>query len=85
MARVESGGKLSIVSYGPGDQIVLRSSALMDERMGELRLSRLISPIAWHQVVFLFTDHKGLTEDPAFSDNLLFLLLEKPKFQQTGL
>jgi hypothetical protein len=78
MARVESGGKLSIVSYGPGDQIVLRSSALMDERKGELRFSRLISPVAWHQVVFLFSDHKGLTEDPGFSDNLLYILLEKP-------
>lgn len=25
---------------------------------------------------FLFTDHLGLTRDPAFTDNVLFLLLE---------
>ena len=30
-------------------------------------------------MLFLFTDHLGLTADPAFSNNLLYLLLEDPR------
>jgi len=30
-------------------------------------------------VLFLFRDHLGLTQDPAFIDNLLYLLLEEPR------
>jgi hypothetical protein len=30
-------------------------------------------------VTFLFTDHLGLTRDPAFADNVLYLLLEDPR------
>jgi hypothetical protein len=55
---------------------VLRSSALLDERVGQPWEPRLRSPIPWTQVHFLFTDHLGLTRDPAFTDNVLFLLLE---------
>ncbi|MBK7975503.1 MAG: hypothetical protein IPK07_20210 [Deltaproteobacteria bacterium] len=39
---------------------------------------RLVSPIPWSSVTFLFTDHLGLTQDPAFTDNVLYLLLERP-------
>ena len=55
---------------------MLRSSALLDERVGQPWEPRLRSPIPWTQVYFLFTDHLGLTRDPAFTDNVLFLLLE---------
>jgi hypothetical protein len=29
--------------------------------------------------MFLFSDHLGLTKDPAFTDNVLYLLLEDPR------
>jgi len=33
-------------------------------------------PIEWDQVLFLFSDHLDLTKNPAFTDNLLYFLLE---------
>jgi hypothetical protein len=52
----------------------------MDERAGRGETSsRLVSPIAWSDVTFLFTDHVGLTKYPAFTDNVLYLLLESPR------
>lgn len=72
------GGGTSVVARRPGDGTVLRSSALLDERVGQAWSPRLRSPIGWDQVMFLFRDHLGLTSDPVFSDNVLFLLLEAP-------
>jgi len=37
-----------------------------------------VSPIDWSQVVFLFRDHLELTRSQEFTDNVLFVLLEKP-------
>ncbi len=76
---IEEDGTLDLLESAPGDGIVLRSSALMDERLSGAWEPRLVSPIPWHQVTFLFTDHLGLTRDPAFSDNALYLLLEAPR------
>lgn len=73
-------GEVSIAQTGPGDGSVLRASALLDERLGQEKSGRLRSPIAWSGVQFLFSDHLGLTEDPAFADNVLFLLLEQPRW-----
>jgi pimeloyl-ACP methyl ester carboxylesterase len=78
-ARFGSDGNLSIVEKGPGDGTVLRSSALMDERQTDRRKERLISPIHWTQVLFLFSNHLDLTKDPAFTDNLLYFLLESQR------
>jgi len=72
-------GELQVIEKAPGDGTVLRTSALMDERVEQDRATRLESPIAWDRVTFLFQDHLGLTSDPTFSDNLLFLLLEQPE------
>jgi len=74
-------GIIKIAAHAAGDGTVLRSSALSDERL-DPRVDwspRLASPIAWRQITFLFTDHLGLTSDPAFTDNVLFMLLEMPK------
>ena len=62
-----------------GDGTVLRSSALMDERVGAEWAPFLQSPIHWNQAFFLFHDHLGITKDPLFTDNLLYLLLEAPR------
>ncbi len=56
----------------------MRSSALLDERVGGEWRPAPSTPIAWSGVHFLFTDHIGLTRDPAFADNVLHLLLESP-------
>lgn len=71
-------GKFEITDYAPGDGTVTRENALMDERQGGYWTARLKSPIHWSGVTFLFSDHLGLTKDPAFSDNVLFILLEQP-------
>jgi len=79
-ARVDpSNGHLWFDEHRPGDGTVLRSSALMDERGNADWKPQLISPIQWKQIHFLFTDHLGLTQDAAFTDNVLYLLLESPQ------
>lgn len=79
--RVDNRGTLTVTAWQPGDGRVSRPSALMDERFstGVKWTPRLSSPIAWSNVNFLFADHLGLTSDPGFSDNILFLLLESPR------
>jgi len=80
-ASVIKAGKqkdLEVIDWQAGDHTVLRSSALMDERIGAEWQPTLKSPIKWDEVTFLFTNHIGLTKDPVFSDNILYFLLEKP-------
>lgn len=72
-------GSVRVAERGPGDDTVLRTSTLLDERVGRPWTPRLVSPIEWSAVTFLFTDHLGLTTSPAFADNVLFLLLEAPR------
>lgn len=72
-------GRLSVHEQGPGDGTVTRQSALLDERVGGTWQPMLVSPIDWTQVTFLFDDHLGLTKDPAFTDNVLYVLLEAPR------
>ena len=72
-------GRLRTVAVGPGDKTVLRSSALMDERLDGDWTPRLRTPIDWTGVNFLFQDHLGITRSPEFSDEVLYLLLEAPR------
>jgi hypothetical protein len=72
-------GSYEIIERGPGDGTVLRSSALNDERVGGDWQPELVSPIDWTNVMFLFADHLGLTQDEAFADNVLYWLLEEPR------
>jgi hypothetical protein len=75
----DSSGRLTRTASAPGDGTVLRTSAIMDEReTGEWRPG-VVSPIAWTDVTFLFADHLALTRDPAFTDNILYRLLESPR------
>jgi hypothetical protein len=78
-AQINPGRGIKIIKTGPGDGTVLRSSALMDERMSNHLNRRLESPIYWSQVHFIFSDHLGLTKNPAFTDNVLYFLLESPR------
>ncbi len=74
--------RVETVSRAAGDGTVLRSSALMDERLALLPSQRPMlpvqSPIDFTGVMFLFQDHIGITRSPEFTDNVLFLLLESP-------
>lgn len=80
VASVANGRHLPHVSgLAPGDGTVTRASALMDERLGAEWQRELLSPIRWSSVLFVFRDHLGLTQDPAFADNLLYQLLEAPR------
>jgi hypothetical protein len=63
---------------GPGDGVVLRSSALLDERAGAPWKARLRSPIAWDSVTFVPGTHLGITHHPVTVDNVLYLLLDQP-------
>jgi len=72
-------GDLVMLERAPGDDTVTRWSALMDERTGQDWTPRLQSPIDWAAVQFIFSNHLGLTRDPAFVDNLLYKLLEEPR------
>lgn len=78
---VDGKGSLSPTARVAGDGIVTRHSALMDERLADRAnwAPRLKSPVKWDSVTFLFTDHLGMTKDPAFTDNVLYLLLESPR------
>lgn len=79
-ARIDTAsGRLHVASRGPGDGTVLRTSTLLDERENGSWGPTLQSPIPWTEVLFLFTDHLGLTRNMVFMDNVLFWLLEKPR------
>ncbi len=79
MVQVDAEERLRVLATGPGDGRVLRSSALMDERTERMLGTRLVSPIGWTHTLFLFSDHLAITEDPAFTDNILYFLLESPR------
>ena len=81
-ALVLFGRGVEPVEHAPGDGTVTRASALLDERPAAHAADwtpRLRSPLTFSGVTFLHTDHLGLTRDPAFSDNVLWLLLERPE------
>jgi Lecithin:cholesterol acyltransferase len=77
-------GKPAVLEQGPGDGTVLRSSAVLDERVGQPWTPGLASPIPWSSVTFLFSDHLALTQDLGFTDNLLFRLLDAPRQNTDG-
>lgn len=75
-------GKLQVVEYAPGDGKVTTSSALFDERAGQQWAPYFTSPIAWRGMIQLRAAHMGITTDPAFKDNILFLLNAMPTERQ---
>ncbi len=72
-------GRVTVREQGPGDGTVLRTSAVLDERVGRPWTPGLASPIMWSSITFLFSDHLALTQDLGFTDNLLFRLLDSPR------
>jgi len=74
-------GEIDILKTGIGDKTVLRSSALMDERVGQDWQPNVQSPIEWTSVLFVPSEHRKITSDPVFEDNVLYWLLEDPRPQ----
>ena len=70
--------KLTFIKTGAGDGTVSRSSVLLDERVGGKWAPKVVSPLQWDNVVFLSSNHIGLTKDPLCIKNILYILLEKP-------
>jgi hypothetical protein len=72
-------GRARVIEWEAGDGVVPRTSALLDERVGGRWSAPLLSPIDWRSVTFHRAAGESLWGDPAFIDNLLFLLLEQPR------
>ena len=73
------GEDLQTVETAAGDGTVLRSSAMLDERIGGTWGPRLVTPIDYTGVNFLFQNHIGITKSPEFVDKVMYLLLEAPR------
>ena len=71
--------KLTYIKKGAGDGTVPRSSVLLDERLAGKWGPQVVSPLQWDNVVFLSSNHLGLTKDPLCIKNILYILLERPQ------
>jgi len=76
--QIDNDGEPALIDWIAGDGAVTRRSVLRDRRGPGEEGSRLRSPIPWTGTQFVFSDHLGMTSDPAFVDNVLHLLLERP-------
>jgi len=74
-----SSGDTNFWRYGIGDKTVLRASALLDERVGAAWKPTLQTPVDWTSVLFVPSEHRKITSDPIFEDNVLYWLLEDPR------
>lgn len=72
-------GSFTINGVEEGDGVVLRASALLDERQGGEYVAGLQTPLRFDTTLFLPDEHVELTRNPVFGDNLLFWLLEQPR------
>ncbi len=72
-------GDVDILQNGIGDKTVLRSSALLDERVGGTWTPNVQTPIDWTSVLFVPSQHRKITSHPVFEDNILYWLLEDPR------
>lgn len=71
--------RVSQVAVAEGDGVVLRASALSDERQGGHVPADDRSPIQYRTVLLLPGEHVSLTHNPVFADNLLYWLLDAPR------
>ena len=70
--------KLTYVKKGAGDGTVPRSCVLLDERVGGKWSPKVQSPLQWDNVIFLQSNHLGMTKDPLCIKNILYILFERP-------
>ncbi len=72
-------GVFAITENEEGDGVVLRASALLDERLDGDLARGFRSPLRFDTTLFLPDEHVELTRNRVFGDNLLFWLLEAPR------
>ena len=70
--------KLTYIKKGAGDGTVPRSCVLLDERVGGKWSPKVNSPLQWDNVIFLQSNHLGMTKDPLCIKNILYILFERP-------
>ncbi|MBX2853865.1 MAG: hypothetical protein KTR21_02695 [Rhodobacteraceae bacterium] len=80
----EESGEVVISAREEGDGVVLRSSVLLDERVGAQFEPGLRSPLRFRATLLLPDEHVELTKSKVFGDNLLFWLLEEPRRAPRG-
>lgn len=75
----EQSGEIADNDYQPGDGLVLRTSMLGDERVGQEGKwqAGLRTAIDFEKVIFLPEEHLDLTRSDTFTDNVLHILLEE--------
>ncbi|HUK82888.1 MAG TPA: hypothetical protein VLZ12_09695 [Verrucomicrobiae bacterium] len=72
----EKTGKLKVVKQMPGDGKVASVSAIFNKSAGSKEDRPFVgSRIHWDSVTFLFAAHMGITRDPVFISNMLYILL----------
>jgi len=72
-------GELDVFKTGVGDKTVLRTSSLLDERVGSEWSPTLQTPIEWSATLFVPSEHRKITSNAIFEDNVLYWLLEDPR------
>jgi hypothetical protein len=72
-------GEPSVIGTAPGDRTVLRSSAVLDERVGRAWQPFVVTPLDLRATMFLPEEHLALTRNAVFRDNVLYWLLEAPR------
>lgn len=78
-ATVKKGDKkLTYIKKGAGDGTVPRSCVLLDERLAGKWKPKVVSPLKWDNVIFLPSNHLGMTKDPLCIENILYILFERP-------
>ncbi len=75
-------GKIEKITYDSGDGKILVTSALCDMGNDKNWSYFLNSPIPWSNVTILRAAHMGITKDPTFADNILFMLTNEETSKQ---
>lgn len=75
-------GTIDNVVYDSGDGKILVTSALYDTNNEKRWGYFLNSPISWDNVTILRAAHMGITKDPSFADNILFMLTNEETVRQ---
>jgi hypothetical protein len=80
MAAEPTTGRIETIERAAGDGLVLRDSALLDFRQGQVnRGPGVITPMDIERALFLPREHLEITRDPTFRNNILFWLLDEPR------
>jgi hypothetical protein len=77
-------GTLEPLIQEEGDSVVLRASALSDERQGGNDAKGLVRPIKYRTVLLLPGEHVEITQNSVFADNMLYWLNDQPRQRESS-